>query len=119
MGAEKVTITIETSPTMPHLKIITLRGTIDTRTLKHIDEKVLPVLENEESKVIFDVSDLDFFSSVGVLFLKKYLLLLQYTKKLIMLVKPSKPSYYSTAIFGFRKKFYTYDRGEAAINILR
>jgi anti-anti-sigma factor len=88
-----VRINIDTFPSIPNLKIITIEGTIDKVTSVQINEKVLPIIEKEETNIILDLSYLDFLSSVGMMDLAKYLVLMTDKKRLLKLVKPSKPVY--------------------------
>ena len=116
MEEHNVTITIEFSPSIPILKILTIKGTIDKVTSVQVDEKVLPIIEKEESNIILDLSNLDFLSSVGMMDLAKYLVLLTDKKRLLKLVKPSKPVYDTMAKMGFAKRFDMYDSLESAIS---
>jgi anti-anti-sigma regulatory factor len=54
------TITIEPSPFIPNLTIITLEGSLDLSISKYVDEKVLPILEKGESNIILDLSHLKY-----------------------------------------------------------
>ena len=87
-----------------------------TKTVTTFNEKVLPIIEKEETNIILDLSNLDFLSSVGMMDLAKYLVLLTDKKRLLKLVKPSKPVYDTMAKMGFAKRFDMYDSLEAAMS---
>jgi len=116
MEEQNVNITIEAAPSIANLKIITIKGTLDKVTSVQVNEKVLPIIEKEESNIILDLSNLDFLSSVGMMDLAKYLVLLTDKKRLLKLVKPSKPVYDTMAKMGFAKRFDMYDSLEAAMS---
>jgi anti-anti-sigma factor len=119
MQDKHIAITIEHSPSMPNITIITLKGNLDLSTSKHVDEKVLPVMETGESDFILDVSDLDYLSSIGMMSLTKYQLLLTKKKRFLKLIKPPKPIYDTMAVFGFTKRFEIYDTVVEAISSTR
>ena len=116
MEDRTVTITIEDAPSIPNLRIIKIGGTIDKVTSLQVNEKVLPIIEKEETNIILDLSKLDFLSSAGMMDLAKYLVLLTDKKRLLKLVKPSKPVYDTMTKMGFEKRFDMYDSLEAAIS---
>jgi len=116
MEEQNVTITIELAHSVPNLKIITIKGTIDKVTSVQVNEKILPIIEKEETNIILDLSNLDFLSSAGMMDLAKYLVLLTDKKRLLKLVKPSKPVYDTMAKMGFEKRFDMYDSLEAAMS---
>jgi len=119
MQDRHIAITIEPSPSMPNITIITLKGNLDLSTSKHVDEKVLPVMETGESDFILDVSDLDYLSSIGMMSLTKYQLLLTKKKRFLKLIKPPKPIYDTMSVFGFTKRFDIYDTVVEAISSTR
>ena len=116
MEDRTVTITIEDASSIPNLRIIKIGGTIDKVTSLQVNEKVLPIIEKEETNIILDLSKLDFLSSAGMMDLAKYLVLLTDKKRLLKLVKPSKPVYDTMTKMGFEKRFDMYDSLEAAIS---
>jgi anti-anti-sigma factor len=116
MEEQNVNITIEPAPSVPNLKIVTIKGTIDKVTSAQVNAKVLPIIEKEDSNIIIDLSNLDFLSSVGMMDLAKYLVLLTDRKRFLKLIKPSKPVYDTMAKMGFEKRFDIYDSVEAAIS---
>jgi anti-anti-sigma factor len=119
MEDRNITITIEPSPSTPNLTIITLKGNLDLSTSKQVDEEVLPVMETGESDFILDVSDLEYLSSIGMMSLTKYQLLLTKRKRFLKLIKPPDSVYNAMAILGFAKRFEIYDSIEEAIRSSR
>ena len=111
-----VTITIEAAPSIPNLKIITIRGSVDIVTSKHVDEKVFPVIEKEGSNIVLDLSNLEYLNSIGMLRLTKYLAFMDAAKRLLKLVKPTEHVYNSLETAGIVKHFDMYDTLEAAIS---
>jgi len=111
-----IAIAIEPSHSMPNLTIITLKGYFDLSTSNYVDEKVLPLMETGESDFILDVSDLEYLSSIGMMSLTKYQLLLTKKKRFLKLIKPPKPIFDTMAVFGFTKKFSIYDSVVEAVS---
>ena len=62
-----VAITIESILTIPNLRIITIRGTVNRDTSLKVDKQIMPMIEQEESNVILNLSNLDYLSSVGMM----------------------------------------------------
>ena len=116
MEEGNITIVIEPSPSIPNLKIITIRGSFDTVTSKHVDEKVLPVIEKEKSNIILDISNLDYLSSIGMLRLINYLKFMADEKRLLKFIKPPKRIYNTLGAAGIARHFDMYDTLEAAIS---
>jgi anti-anti-sigma factor len=116
MEANNVTITIETDSTISNLKIITISGSFDTVTSKLVDEKVLPILEQEKSNVILDLSKLEYLSSIGMLRLIKYLRFMADEKRLLKFVKPPKRIYNTLGAAGIVRHFDIYDTLESALS---
>ena len=119
MEDRTVTITIEDASSIPNLRIIKIGGTIDKVTSLQVNEKVLPIIEKEDKNIILDLRGLDFLSSVGMMKLANYLVLLTDKNRLLKLIKPSKPVYDTMVKMGFEKRFGIYDNIEAAISSLR
>ena len=71
MDSSTVEVTVGSNASMPNLSIIAVKGTIDAVTSKKVDEKVLPVIEKQESNVILDLSNIDYLSSTGMMCLIK------------------------------------------------
>ena len=113
------TVTIESNISIPNLKIITMRGTIDRETSFLVDEKILPVIEQEESNIVLDLSNLDYLNSIGLMSIVKYLVLCTDKKRLFKLVKPPESVYKTMMVFGIANKFDMYDNIETAISTLQ
>jgi anti-anti-sigma factor len=110
-----VTITIEDAPSVPNLKIITIRGSFDTVTSKQVDEKVLPIIEKEKSNIILDISNLEYLSSIGMLRLINYFKFMSNEMRLLKFVKPRKHIYSMLGAAGLAKHFDMYDTLEEAM----
>jgi anti-anti-sigma factor len=115
MEDSAVNITIEPSPSIPYLKIITMTGNFDTVTSQQVDEKIMPIIEQEKSNLIFDLSNINYLSSVGILRLIKYLTSMTDQKRLIKFVKPTTYIYSTFVAAGIASRFDMYDSLEAAI----
>jgi anti-anti-sigma factor len=116
---KNIAIAIEPSHTISNLQIITLKGYFDIVTSRYVDEQVLPLMETGESDFILDVSDLEYLSSIGMMSLTKYQLLLTKKKRHLKLIKPPKPICDVMAAFGFTKRFEMYDSVVEAVSSLR
>ena len=116
MEERNITIAIEPSPSIPNLKIITIRGFFDTVTSKQVDEKVFPIIEKEESNIILDISNLEYLSSIGMLRLINYFKFMSNEMKLLKFVKPPKHIFSSLEAAGIAKHFDMYDSIEAAMS---
>jgi len=119
MENRNISITIEPSSSIPNITIITLKGSLDLSTSKYVDEKVLPIMETGESDFILDISGLEYLSSIGMMSLTKYQLLITNKNRFLKLIKPPKPIYDTIAVFGFTKRFDTYDSLQEAIRSSR
>jgi len=119
MDASNVKVIIETKTSAPDLKIISIKGSIDAVTLKHVDEKVLPVIEKEESNIILDLTNLAYLSSTGMMCLIKYLVLLTDKRKSFKLVKPPQNVYDTLRVAGIAKHFDIYDTVDEAVQALQ
>jgi anti-anti-sigma factor len=119
MEDKDVTVTIESILSIPNLSIITIRGTVNRDTSLKVDEKVMQVIEKEESDVILNLSNIDYLSSVGMMSIVKYLVHCTDKKRLFKLVKPPKSVYETMIVFGIAKRFDMYDNIEAAISTLQ
>ena len=109
-----VTVNIETSPSKRNLKIITIDGSFDSFTSIKVDEKVLPIIEREQSNFILNLSNLIYLSSMGILRLLKYLASMTDQKRLFKLVRPPDHVYNTLVAAGIAKYFDMYDSLEAA-----
>lgn len=114
-----ITINITATPAISNVKIITIKGTFDAVTSMHVDKKVLPVIEQEKSNIIIDLSNVDYLSSVGIMCLAQYLVFLNEKKRLLKFVKPPQPVFDTLRIIGFATRFEMYDSREAAIDSLQ
>ena len=119
MKDSTITITFDTSPSIPNLKIITLSGVSDAFNCLQVDEKVLPVLEQEESNIVFDLSHINHLSSTGIMCLLKYLVFLNDQRRLFKFVKPPKRVYTILQDAGLAKKFDMCDNIDGAIRTLQ
>lgn len=119
MEGGNVQVLIETSASVPDLKIIAIKGSIDAVTLKQVDEKVLPVIEKEEANVILDLTNLDYLSSTGMMCLIKYLVLLTDKRKSFKLVKPPQNVYDTLRVAGIAKHFDIYENVDAALQAIK
>jgi anti-anti-sigma factor len=115
MQESNITINIRSVPAKPNLKIIAIKGTFDAVTSMHVDKKVLPVIEQDNSNVIIDLSNVDYLSSVGIVCLAQYLVLLTEKKRILKFVKPPARVYETLTLIGFAKKLDMYDSIETAI----
>jgi len=120
MGHETVRVNIETYPSIPNLKVITIEGKFDTVTANQVDEKILPVMEREKSNVVLDMSKLDYIGSIGILRLIQYISFMKDEKRVLKFVKPPEHIYSTLSIAGVLEKFDMYDSlVEAAISSFR
>lgn len=110
-----ITITVEPSPSVPNLKIISIEGSLDSLTVKHVNRKVLPVIE-EASNVILDLRNIGHVSKTGIACLINYFVLLAEKKKLLKLIKPPQHVYDILVLGGLAGRFDIYDSIEAAIS---
>ena len=115
MQGNNITISIRAVPEKPHLKIIAIKGTFDAVTSMQVDKKILPVIEQDNSNIIIDLSNVEYLSSVGIVCLAQYLILLKEKKRLLKFVKPPARVYETLTLIGFAKKLDMYDSIEAAI----
>jgi len=111
-----IIINIITTPSILNLKIITIKGTFDAVTSMQVDEKVLPVIEQEKTNVILDLSNIDYVSSVGIMCLAQYQVLLNDKKRFLKFVKPPQPVFDTLKIIGVASKFEMFDNLKAAIS---
>jgi len=116
MKESNITIHMRFEPSVPNLKIISLKGTFDAVTSMQVDKKILPVIEQEKSNIILDLSKLDYLSSVGIMCLAQYMVFLNEKKRLLKFVKPPQHVFDTLRIIGFATKFEMYDSLEAAIS---
>ena len=111
-----VKITIETPPSIPHVKIITLGGSFDAVASMQIDEKISPIIEEKGSNIILDLSNLEYINSIGILRLIKYSKFMSDEKRLLKFVKPPKRVYDALEAAGIARHFDIYDSVEEAMS---
>ena len=116
MDDGNISINIDLNPSVPNLKVISINGTMDSISVRQVDETVFPVLEQEKSNIIFDLSNLNYLSSTGILCLLKYIVSFHVQRRLLKFVKPPKNIYNELEVAGISKKFDMYDSLEAAIS---
>lgn len=119
MQESTISIHIRFEPSVPNLKIVTLKGTFDAVTSMQVDKKILPVIEQEKSNIILDLSHIDYLSSVGIMCLAQYMVFLNEKKRILKFVKPPEHVFDTLRIIGFATKFEMYDSLEAAISSLK
>jgi anti-sigma B factor antagonist len=102
------TINIETRPSFPNFKIISIQGSMDAVACKHIDDKVIPLIEQAEPDLILDISNVDYLSSTGIMSLVTYLVFLTDKKRILRLVKPPEAVAQTLKVVGLDKKRYCY-----------
>ena len=111
-----VKITIEPEPSIPNLKIITIKGSIDSVTYKHVDKKVFSLIEQEESNIIIDLSNVHYLSSIGMMCLINYLKSMTDKGRLLKFVKPLQHVYNSLEAAGISGKLDMYDTIQSTIS---
>ena len=114
-----VKVTIESVPSITNLKIITIKGTIDSVTYKQVDEEVYSVMEQENTNVVLDLSYVHYVSSMGMICLINYLKYMTDKEKVLKFVRPPQHVQNSLEAAGIAGKFDMYDSLEAAIQSLR
>jgi anti-anti-sigma factor len=119
MDDGNISVTIENGPSIPNLKVVSINGTMDSITTRQVDETVFPVIGQENSNIIFDLSNVDYLSSTGILCLLKYIVSLKDQRRLLKFVKPPNHIYNTLVVSGIAKRFDMYDSIEAAITTLR
>jgi len=111
-----ITITVEPSLSVPNQKIISIEGHLDSVTTKHLDRKVLPIIEKEASNIILDLRNVGYLSKSGIACLINYFVLLAEKKRLLKLIKPPQHVHDTLVIGGLERKLDVYDSIEAAIS---
>lgn len=110
------TINIETRPSFPNFKIVSIQGSMDAVGCKDVDDKILPLIEQEEPDVILDISAVDYLSSTGIMSLVKYLVFLTDKGKILRLVKPPEAVAHTLRVVGLDKHFDMYDSVDEALS---
>ena len=114
-----ISVTIEHGPSIPNLRVVSINGTMDSITTRQVDEMVFPVIGQENSNIIFDLSNVDYLSSTGILCLLKYIVSLNNQKRMLKFVKPPEHIYNTLVVAGISKRFDMYDNIDAAIITMR
>ena len=112
---KNISITIEPSPSVPNIIIISIKGILDSTTINNVDKKILPVIEHKSSDVIIDLRNIDYANKMGIMCLIKYLVLITNKKRTLKFVKPPQHVYKTLEIAGLVNKIDMYDNVEAAI----
>jgi len=112
-------ITIKNHPSIPNLKVIIIKGAIDGVSYEHVERMVLPVIEQEESNIILDLTNVDYLNSMGVMSIIKFHLLSTDKNRLCKIIKPPKFVYGILHVAGLTHHFDMYENMEAAISTLR
>ena len=111
-----ITINIEARPSYPNYKIITVQGSMDAVACKQVDDKVIPVIEQEDLDIILDISKTDYLSSTGIMSLVKYLVFLTDKGKILRIIKPPESVAQTLKVVGLQKHFDMYDSVEEALS---
>ena len=111
-----VTIIIETKPSNPDFRIISIQGSMDAVACKNVDDKVLPVIEQEAPDIILDISKVDYLSSTGIMSLVKYLVFLTDKNKILRIIKPRESVAQTLKVVGLDKHFDMYDSVDEALS---
>jgi anti-sigma B factor antagonist len=112
-------VTIEPHARIPTLKIITVKGSIDGITYEQVEEKILPIIEQEAPNVILDLTQVDYLNSMGVMTIIKFHLLLTDKNRSFKIIKPPKFVYGILHVAGLTHHFDMYDSMEAAMSTLK
>ena len=108
-------VTIETHSSIPNLKVITIKESIDGVSYEHVEDKVLPVIEQEGSNIILDLTNVDYLNSMGVMSIIKFHLLQIDKNRLCKIIKPPKIVYGILHVAGLTHHFDMYDNMEEAM----
>ena len=112
----KVMVFIESTSLASHLKIISIKGIMDSGSSECVDKKVLPIIEFETSDIILDLSNLHSINRSGMLCFMTYLRLMTDKKRLLKFVRPSQHVHDAMVLHGFAKRIDIYDSIEEAIH---
>jgi anti-anti-sigma factor len=112
-------VTIINHPSIPNLKVITIKGSIDGVSYEYVERMVLPVIEHEGSNIILDLTNVDYLNSMGVMSIIKFHLLSIDKKRLCKIIKPPKFVYGILHVAGLTHHFDMYDNMEAAMSTLQ
>ncbi len=112
---KNISITMKPGTSVSNLIIISIKGILDSITMKHVDEKIMPIIEHKGEDILIDLSNLEYASKTGIMCLMKYLIFLTNKKKALKFVKPPQHVFKTLEIVGIAKKIDMYDNIEAAI----
>ena len=112
-------ITIENHVSIPNLKVITIKGSIDGFSYENVEDKVLPVIEQEGSNIILNLARVDYLNSMGVMSIIKFHLLQIDKDRFCKIIKPPKFVYGILHVAGLTHHFDIYDNMEAAMKTLK
>lgn len=112
---KNIEVIIENVSGKVDVQVITIKGSIDVVTAKDIDKKVLPVIEKGDSRIVLDLSNVDYMSSSGVMCLIKYFVYGNAKRCILKLVKPPNPVYHIIQITGVAKHFDICDSVDSAL----
>ena len=112
-------ITIGNHASIPNLKVITIKGSIDGVSYEHVEDKVLPVIEQEGLNIILDLTNVDYLNSMGVMSIIKFHLLSIDNNRLCKIIKPPKFVYGILNVAGLTHHFDMYDNMEAAMKTVK
>ena len=112
-------VTIEKHSSLPNLKIITVKGSIDGITYEYVEEKILPLIEQEAPNIILDLTQVDYLNSMGVMSIIKFHLLLTDKNRACKIIKPPKFVYSILHVAGLTHHFDMYDTMETAMSTLK
>jgi anti-anti-sigma factor len=115
---KNISVSIKPSTSVPDLKIISIKGILDSITMKHVDEKIFPVIEHEASDVIIDLRDVTYANKSSIIFFMKCMIHMNHHKKKLKFVMPPQHVYKTFKLAGFSKRFDMYTNMEDALNTL-
>jgi anti-anti-sigma factor len=112
-------VTIKNHSSIPNLKVITIKGSIDGVSYEYVERMLLPVIEQEGSNIILDLTNVDYLNSMGVMSIIKFHLLSTDNNRFCKIIKPPKFVYGILHVAGLTHHFDIYENMEAAMNTLR
>jgi anti-sigma B factor antagonist len=114
MFGEKISVTIERNSGSDS-RIIAVKGIMDAVTSKQVDDNLLPVIDEGNSNIVLDLTDLEYVSSAGIMCLIRYHVLMVNKQKQLKLVKPPDPVHNTLKIAGIAKYFSIHDNVQEAL----
>jgi anti-anti-sigma factor len=116
MTYRNVFVDVRNSASNPDLKIITISGSLDAVTVKGVDQRVLPLIEQGTWNIIMNLSDLRYLSSTGMMCLIKYLIYTNDRQKIFKMVKPPQAVYDTLKVAGIARHFEIYESVANAVD---